>query len=95
MLRYGFGTARYGTVWLSSGRFAFPLQFSTAIEWAGLFTRRYNCAASTAVTSSQMRHKQTHNKERRRNGVLHSWHVDVFNSNGGLYENAWDLPPAA
>ncbi len=29
-----FGTARYGTVQLSSGRFAFPLQFSTAIEWA-------------------------------------------------------------
>ncbi len=47
-----FGTARYGTVRLSSGRFAFPPQFSTAIEWAGLFTRRYNCAASTAMTSS-------------------------------------------
>ncbi len=47
-----FGTARYGTVRLSSGRFAFPPQFNTAIEWAGLFTRRYNCAASTAVTSS-------------------------------------------
>ncbi len=47
-----FGTARYGTVRLSSGRFAFPPQISTAIEWAGLFTRRYNCAASTAVTSS-------------------------------------------
>ncbi len=47
-----FGTARYGTVRLSSGRFAFPPQFSTAIEWAGLFTCRYNCAASTAVTSS-------------------------------------------
>ncbi len=47
-----FGTARYGTVRLSSGRFAFPPQFSTAIEWAGLFTHRYNCAASTAVTSS-------------------------------------------
>ncbi len=47
-----FGTARYGTVRLSSGRFAFPLQFSTAIEWAGLFIRRHNCAASTAVTSS-------------------------------------------
>ncbi len=47
-----FGTARYGTVRLSSGQFAFPLQFSTAIEWAGLFTRRYNCVASTAVTSS-------------------------------------------
>ncbi len=46
------GTVRYGTVRLSSGRFAFPPQFSTAIEWAGLFTRRYNCAASTAVTSS-------------------------------------------
>ncbi len=50
MVRYG--SARLGTVRLSSGRFAFPLQFSTAIEWAGLFTRRYNCAASTAVTSS-------------------------------------------
>ncbi len=52
MVRYG--SARLGTVqvWLSSGRFAFPPQFSTAIEWAGLFTRRYNCAASTAVTSS-------------------------------------------
>ncbi len=36
-----FSTARYGTVRLSSGRFAFPPQFSTAIEWAGLFTRRY------------------------------------------------------
>ncbi len=47
-----YGSARYGTVRLSSGRFAFPPQFSTAIEWAGLFTRRYNCAASTAVTSS-------------------------------------------
>ncbi len=37
MVRYGtvrFGTARYGTVLLSSGRYAFPLQFSTAIEWA-------------------------------------------------------------
>ncbi len=42
-----------------------------------------------------MRHKQTHNKERRRNSVLHSRHVDVFNSNGEVYENAWDLPPAA
>ncbi len=42
-----FGTARYGTVRLSSGRFAFPPQFSTAIEWAGLFTRRYNCATSS------------------------------------------------
>ncbi len=42
-----------------------------------------------------MRHKQTHNKERRRNSVLHSRHVDVFKSNGEVYENAWDLPPAA
>ncbi len=50
MVRYG--SARYGTVRLSSGQFAFPPQFSTAIEWAVLFTRRYNCAASTAVTSS-------------------------------------------
>ncbi len=52
MVRYGSARQPYGTVRLSSGRFAFPLQFSTAIEWAGLFTRRYNCAASTAVTSS-------------------------------------------
>ncbi len=46
------GSARYGTARLSSGRFAFPLQFSSALEWAGLFTCRYSCAASTAVTSS-------------------------------------------
>ncbi len=40
-----------------------------------------------------MRHKQTHNKGAyRRNSVLHSRHVDVFNSNGEAYENAWDLP---
>ncbi len=50
MVRYG--SAWLGMVQLSSGRFVFPLQFSTALEWAGLFTRRYNCAASTAVTSS-------------------------------------------
>ncbi len=50
MVRYG--SARLGTVRLSSGRFAFPLQFSTALEWAGLFTCHYSCAASTAVTSS-------------------------------------------
>ncbi len=92
---YTMVTPLHGTVWLSSGRFAFPLQFSTALEWAGLFTRRYNCAASTMVTSSYTRHKQTHNKERRRNSVFHSRHVDVFNSNGEVYENAWDLPPAA
>ncbi len=48
MVRYG--SARYGTA--QFGSVAFPPQFSTAIEWAGLFTRRYNCAASTAVTSS-------------------------------------------
>ncbi len=43
-----------------------------------------------------MRHKQTHNKGAyRRNGVLHSRHVDFFNSNREAYENAWDLPPAA
>ncbi len=50
MVRYG--SARLVTLRLSSGRFAFPPQFSTAIEWVGLFTRRYNCAASTAMTSS-------------------------------------------
>ncbi len=93
--KWSFSTAWYGTARYGMAQFAFPLQFSTAIEWAGLFTRRYNCAASTAVTSSRTRHKQTHNKERRRNSVLHSRHVDVFNNNGEVYENAWDLPPAA
>ncbi len=50
-----YGTVRHGSVRYGTAQFgsvAFPLQFSTAIEWAGLFTRRYNCAASTAVTSS-------------------------------------------
>ncbi len=42
----------HGTVRLSSGRFAFPPQFSTAIDWVGLFTHHYNCATSTALTSS-------------------------------------------
>ncbi len=50
-----YGTVRHGSVRYGTAHFgsvAFPPQFSTAIEWAGLFTRRYNCAASTAVTSS-------------------------------------------
>ncbi len=47
-----FGTACYGTARLGLCRFAFPLQFSDALEWAGLFTCRYSCAASTAGTSS-------------------------------------------
>ncbi len=42
-----FGTAHYGTVRLS---LCFHCSLSTAIEWAGLFTRRYSCAVSTAVT---------------------------------------------
>ncbi len=45
-------TARLVTAQLGSGRFAIPLQFSTALEWVGLFTCHYSCAASTAVTSS-------------------------------------------
>ncbi len=45
------GSARLVMARLDSGRFAFPLQFSTALEWVGLFTCRYSCAASTAVTS--------------------------------------------
>ncbi len=42
----------HGTTRLGTARFAFPLQFSTVLEWAGLFTYHYSCAASTAVTSS-------------------------------------------
>ncbi len=44
------GSARLSTARLSLARFAFLLQFSTALEWAGLSTCRYSCAASTAVT---------------------------------------------
>ncbi len=49
-----FGTARYGTVRYGSVRVGLHFHRSLVplIEWAGLFTRRYNCAASTAVTSS-------------------------------------------
>ncbi len=50
-----YGTVRHGSVRYGTAQFgsvACPPQFSTAIEWVGLFTRRYNCAASTAVTSS-------------------------------------------
>ncbi len=50
-----YDSVRHGSLRLGSGRFAVPLQFSTALEWGGgggLFTCRYSCAASTAVTSS-------------------------------------------
>ncbi len=30
--------------------------FSTALEWTGLFTCRYSCAASTAVTPEKLFH---------------------------------------
>ncbi len=48
------GSVQNGTARLSSARFAFPLQFSTTLEWAGLFTCRYSCAASTAVTPEKL-----------------------------------------
>ncbi len=53
MVRYGSAqlvTVRYGSVRVGL-RFHCSL-VPTAIEWAGLFTRRYSCTASTAVTSS-------------------------------------------
>ncbi len=84
-------TARYGTARFGSGRFAFPPQFSTALEWAGLFTCRYSCVAShinVPQTNTQLRSISTE-------CVLQSRHMDVFNSNGEVYENACDLPPAA
>ncbi len=46
-----FRTVRHGLA-----RFAFPLQFSTALEWAGLFICRYSCATSTAVTPEKLLH---------------------------------------
>ncbi len=45
------GTVQNGTVRVG---FVFPLQFSTALEWVGLFTCRYSCAASTAVTPEKL-----------------------------------------
>ncbi len=51
MVRYG--SARLGTVRYGSVRVGLHFHRSLVpLEWAGLFTRRYNCAASTAVTSS-------------------------------------------
>ncbi len=41
-----FSTAWYNSAQHGSARFAFPLQFSTTLEWAGLFTCRYSCAMS-------------------------------------------------
>ncbi len=54
-----FSTAWYdslGTVQNGTAQFAFPMQFSTALEWTGLFTCRYSCAASTAVTPEKLFH---------------------------------------
>ncbi len=44
------GMVQNGSARLSSARFVFPLQFSTALDWAGLFTCRY----STAVTPEKL-----------------------------------------
>ncbi len=49
-----YDSVRHGPVRLGSGRFAFPLQFSTALEWAGLFTCHYSCAASIAETPEKL-----------------------------------------
>ncbi len=43
------GTTQYGTA-------RFTLQSSTALEWVELFTCRYSCAASTAVTPEILFH---------------------------------------
>ncbi len=48
-----FSTAWYGTVRYGSVRVGLRFHRSLVpLEWVGLFTRRYNCGASTAVTSS-------------------------------------------
>ncbi len=86
-----FGTARYGTA-----RFAFPPQFSTALEWSGLFTWCYCCAASMRWHHlKRATNKHTTKGAYRQNCVFHSRHVHVFNSNAEAYKNAWDLLPAA
>ncbi len=50
------GTTQLSTVRLGLARFAFSLQFSTALEWVGLFTYRYSCATSTALTPEKLFH---------------------------------------
>ncbi len=50
------GTVRLGSARLSTARFVFPLQFSTALERAGLFICHYSCAASTTVTPEKLFH---------------------------------------
>ncbi len=49
-----YDSARFRTAWHGSVPFVFPLQFSTPLEWAGLFTCRYSCAASTAMTPENL-----------------------------------------
>ncbi len=46
----------YDSSRLSTARHAFPLQFSTALEWAGLFISHYSCATSTAMTPEKRFH---------------------------------------
>ncbi len=49
-----FSTVWYDSARLSTARHAFPLQFSTALEWAGLFISHYSCATSTAMTPEKL-----------------------------------------
>ncbi len=46
LIKARFGSGRFIKARLGSVRFASPLQFRTALEWAGLLTCRYSCAAS-------------------------------------------------
>ncbi len=46
------GTTRLGTV--QNGTVCVSSAVSTALEWAGLFTCRYSCTASTAVTPEKL-----------------------------------------
>ncbi len=48
------GSARLRAARLGSARFVFTLQFSTGLERPGLFTCRYSCAASSAVTPEKL-----------------------------------------
>ncbi len=50
------GATLLGTVQNGTVRFAYLRQFSTALEWAALFTSHYICDASTAVTPEKRFH---------------------------------------
>ncbi len=53
------GTTQLSTAQHSSVRLGLCFHCSTALDWEGLFTCRYSCAASTAVTPEKLFHSSS------------------------------------